>query len=186
MSRPEVGLIWAQAHDGVIGRDGGLPWHLPEDQRHFRQVTDGGCVLMGRATWESLPERYRPLPGRRNIVLTRQQSYQAPGAEVHHDLVEALTQFHAQSDGELWVMGGGEVYRAAMPFADRLVVTEIDVTVEGSVQGTGDGSERGDVHAPAVDERWQQVASDPEQGWHVSQTGLRYRILDYRPAVRTS
>ena len=85
-SRPGVALIWAQDERGVIGRDGALPWHLPEDLAHFRALTRGATVLMGRATWESLPERFRPLPGRRNVVLSRQAGYVASGAEVRGSL----------------------------------------------------------------------------------------------------
>ncbi len=77
-----LGLVWAQSTSGVIGRDGGIPWHVPEDMAHFKQLTAGCTVVMGRRTWESLPARFRPLPGRRNVVLTRQSGYRAEGAEV--------------------------------------------------------------------------------------------------------
>jgi dihydrofolate reductase len=163
---PLVGLVWAQAHDRVIGRDGVMPWHLPEDLRRFRQVTDGATVVMGRTTWLSLPERFRPLPGRRNVVLSRQARFEAPGAEVRHSLDEALA---LGSPAErIWVIGGAEVYAAALPLADRLAVTEIDAQVDG------------DARAPVVDSTWQRTACDPPTGWHESATGLRYRFLDYR------
>ena len=158
-----VALVWAQARGGVIGREGGLPWHLPEDLAHFRALTRGGTVVMGRATWASLPERFRPLPGRRNVVLSRQGGYTADGAEVVGDLETAL----GATAGDVWVIGGAQVYAAAMARADRLVVTEIDTDVEG------------DAHAPLVDDHWRLVGSDPAEGWHTSSTGLRYRFCDY-------
>ena len=95
-----VGLIWAQSTSGVIGRDGGIPWRLPEDQARFKELTLGHTVVMGRLTWESLPKKVRPLPGRRNVVLTRQADYMADGAEVMTTLEDALT------DDETWVIGG--------------------------------------------------------------------------------
>ena len=87
---PRVGLIWAQAEGGVIGRDGGMPWHVPEDLAHFKALTLGAPVVMGRRTWESFPARFRPLPGRRNIVITRNRSYEAPGCEVVATLEEGI------------------------------------------------------------------------------------------------
>ncbi|HOW96069.1 MAG TPA: dihydrofolate reductase, partial [Mycolicibacterium fallax] len=96
-----LSLIWAQSVSGVIGRDGDIPWQLPEDMAHFKELTLGHPVLMGRATWESLPPRFRPLPGRRNLVLTRDRAYRAEGAEV-------LTELPADLDG--WVIGGAQVY----------------------------------------------------------------------------
>ena len=99
-----VGLIWAQSRSGVIGRDGGIPWRLPEDQAHFKRLTLGHTVVMGRLTWESLPKKVRPLPGRRNVVLTRQADYMAEGAMVVGRLDEVLT------DDEAWVIGGEQVY----------------------------------------------------------------------------
>ena len=115
-----VGLVWAQAANGVIGVDGGLPWQLPEDLARFKELTLGSTVVMGRATWESLPPAVRPLPGRRNVVLTRQPGWQAPGAVVARSLAEALDQ-----PGDVWVIGGASVYREALPLADVVVVTEL-------------------------------------------------------------
>jgi dihydrofolate reductase len=161
---PPVGLVWAQAQDRVIGRSGVMPWHLPEDLRHFRQTTAGATVVMGRTTWLSLPERFRPLPGRRNVVLSRQVGFTAPGAIVRRSLEEALA--GAATDERVWVIGGGQVYAAAMPWADRLVVTEIDAAVDG------------DTRAPCIDDTWQRTAVDPHKGWHISVTGLAYRFVD--------
>jgi dihydrofolate reductase len=104
-----LALIWAQARGRVIGRDGLMPWHLPEDLAHFRGLTRGATVLMGRSTWESLPRGFRPLPGRRNLVLTRRRDYLATGAETYGSLQEALP----AADGPVWVIGGEQVYAAA-------------------------------------------------------------------------
>ncbi|GAA3622284.1 dihydrofolate reductase [Microbacterium awajiense] len=161
-----VGLVWAQAHGGVIGADGEMPWNVPEDAAHFRAVTWGAPVVMGRRTWESLPERFRPLPGRRNIVVTRRPDWSADGADRAGSLDEAL---EAAGDGEVWVIGGGQIYREALDCADVLEVTELDLEVEG------------DAYAPAPD-GWKVVAADPPDGWHTSTTGIRYRFLTYHRA----
>ena len=158
-----IALIWAQSHDGVIGMDGGLPWHLPEDMRRFRALTTDATVVMGRLTWESLPERFRPLPNRRNVVLTRAPSYDAPGAHVVGSLDEALT-----ASDDVWVIGGAAVYAAALPRADRLLVTDVH------------GEFAGDVVAPTIGPEWQETARDPAAGWHVSSSGMRYRWRELR------
>ena len=159
-----VNLIWAQSANGVIGADGALPWRIPEDLAHFRELTDGGTVVMGRATWESLPAKFRPLPGRRNVVLSRDPSYDAPGATVVTSLADALT----TADADVGVGGGAAVYSAALEHADRLCVTDVDLVVEG------------DVRAPSVPDGWVEVARDPVQGWHVASTGIRYRWRELR------
>ena len=150
-------LIWAQSVGGVIGRDNGIPWRLPEDQARFKELTMGQPVIMGRLTWESLPAKVRPLPGRRNVVVTRDAGYVADGA----DVVGALP---ADLDG--WVIGGAQLYTAALPSADRLEVTEIDVDVDG------------DAFAPVLDDSW--TASCGE--WLTSGSGLRYRFCSYHRA----
>lgn len=119
----------AVARDGVIGRDGRLPWHLPEDMARFREVTMGHPVVMGRKTWESLPERFRPLPGRRNVVVTRNPAWSAAGAERAGSLEEALALVGGSE--RVSVIGGGQLFAAALPHADELLVTEIDLDVEG-------------------------------------------------------
>ncbi len=156
-----VGLIWAQSASGVIGRAGSIPWRLPEDMAHFRELTIGHTVVMGRRTWESLPARFRPLPGRRNVVLTRQANYVAEGAEVKTSFEDALV------GDDIWVIGGAEIYVLALPFAARCEVTEVDIDLP---------REDDDAVAPVLDERW--VADDGE--WHVSRTGVRYRFSSYR------
>ena len=156
-----IGLIWAEAKGGVIGDAGSIPWHLPEDLAHFKQITLGGAVIMGRRTWDSLPERFRPLAGRRNIVITRQPQWRAEGASVVHSLTEALA---AAADASIWIIGGGEIYRQAMPLADRLEVTEVDLAAAG------------DTVAPAVDAAFTESAVSE---WLTSRTGLRYRFVSY-------
>lgn len=162
-----IGLIWAQARGGVIGAQGTMPWHLPEDLAHFRSLTADCPVIMGRATWQSLPESYRPLPGRQNIVLTSDDQADFDGAERASSLQHALD----LADGECaWIIGGGQVYAQAMELATRLEVTEIDLEVAG------------DTHAPRIDERWEVESVEPFSGWSESRTGLRYRFYSYRLA----
>ncbi|MDR0701655.1 MAG: dihydrofolate reductase [Azoarcus sp.] len=122
----EIILIAAVARNGVIGRDNVLPWRLKADLCHFRETTLGHPVLMGRKTWESLG---KPLPGRRNLVLTRQPGYVARGAEVFVSTREALDA--AAGAARLFVIGGGEIYHALLPWADTLLLTEVAADVEG-------------------------------------------------------
>ncbi|MGP9683705.1 dihydrofolate reductase [Brachybacterium sp. AOP3-A1-3] len=190
---PRIGLIWAQARDRVIGAAGTMPWHLSEDLRHFSRTTKGSPVVMGRRTWQSFPEKFRPLPGRTNIVITRDDAFADEGAVRARDLGDALriaqetvattspeagaaTAPASATDGPsdadsrpvIWVIGGGSVYREAIEDADLLVVTEIDLEVDG------------DTTAPAVPDRLGTPVADPENGWHEAKNGLRYRILTYR------
>jgi len=158
--------IWAQAHGAAIGASGGMPWHLPEDLAHFKAETVGSPVVMGRRTWESFPERFRPLPGRENIVITRDAEYDAPGAAIAPSLEEALERARA-GGRDAWVIGGASVYAEAMPLLDELVVTEIDVDVDA------------DAFAPEVGEGWRASSVDPPSGWHASRTGTRYRFIRY-------
>lgn len=160
---PEVGLIWAQSTSGVIGRDGGIPWRLPEDQARFKDLTMGHTVVMGRLTWESLPAKVRPLPGRTNVVLTHRPDYVADGAEVVASLDDALT------EAPVWVIGGAQIYMAALPIATRCEVTEVEVDLH---------REDADVMAPVLDESWVGVAGD----WLTSASGLRYRFFSYTRA----
>ena len=125
----KVALVAAVARGGVIGRDGGLPWRLPEDLAHFREMTMGHPVVMGRRTWESLPERFRPLPGRRNVVVTRSPDWDAEGAERAGSLDEALELLSGED--RVSVIGGGELFAAALPLSDELVLTEIDADFDG-------------------------------------------------------
>ncbi|CAN7337511.1 dihydrofolate reductase [Acidovorax sp. Leaf78] len=154
-------LIYARAANGVIGKDNALPWHLPEDMAHFKQLTQGCPVVMGRKTWDSLPPRFRPLPGRTNIVVTRQGDWQADGARRAGSLQEALAQCTAGQT--VWVIGGAQLYAEALPLADRLEVTEIDRDFEG------------DAYAPVVGDEWVVL----ERSEHVSTNGLPFSFVSY-------
>lgn len=162
MSDAAICLIWAQTAERVIGAGGGIPWRVPEDQARFKALTLGSPVLMGRNTWESLPPPFRPLPGRRNVVVTARTGYVAEGAEVVASVGAAL-QLLAHA-GEVWVMGGSRLYAATLPLAHRLEVTDVDVTVEG------------DTWAPEVGPEWRTEHVEPAEGWLTSRTGVRYRF----------
>lgn len=127
----KISLIAAVARNGAIGKNNGLLWHEPQDQRHFRAVTLGHPVLMGRKTWDSLPARFRPLPGRQNVVLTRQADLQLAGAQVASSLGAAL-QLLAGAP-QVFVIGGAQLYAQALPHANEMVLTEIDADLEGDV-----------------------------------------------------
>ncbi len=143
-----------------------MPWHLPEDLRHFKDRTTGGVVIMGRRTWESLPERYRPMPGRVNVVVTSATDLDGADAVVS-SLTAARSAAHRLApDAPHWIMGGGQLYTAAMDEVDALVVTEIDLETQG------------DTYAPTIDPTVWTVANN--SGWHDSATGPRHRFLTYR------
>jgi dihydrofolate reductase len=154
-----VGLIWAQSTSGVIGRDGAIPWHLPEDLARFKTLTMGHTVVMGRRTWDSLPARFRPLPGRRNVVLTRNSGFDAPGAEVFGSIDDAI-------DDQTWVIGGSEIYHLALPVATRCEVTEVEIDLR---------LEDDDALAPVLEESWIGSSGD----WQDSTSGLRYRFHSF-------
>jgi dihydrofolate reductase len=158
----QLGLIYAHARNGVIGKDGILPWHLPEDLAHFKRTTLGAPVIMGRKTWDSLPPRFRPLPGRKNVVITRDASWQAPGADRAGSLQEAIA-LCAGAD-VAWITGGAEIFRQAIPHADLAVVTEIEADYEG------------DVHAPPLGPDWRETARER----HVSSAGIAYSFVTFR------
>ena len=154
-----LNLIFARARNGVIGHNNTLPWHLPEDLAHFKQTTLGQPVVMGRKTWESLPPKFRPLPGRTNIVVTRQTAWKAEGALVAHTIEEALQL--CPTDAQVWVIGGAEVYAQALPLATRAVITEIDADFEG------------DAFAPTFDASWKETA----RSTHMATNGLSYSLV---------
>ena len=158
-----TGLIWAEARGGVIGAEGGMPWHLPEDLARFKEITLGTPVVMGRRTWESLPARFRPLPGRENIVVTRSAGWRADGARRAASVPDAVAGLE-----KAWIIGGAEIFAQTIDEADRLEVTEIDLYVAG------------DAFAPQR-EGWRLV----EEGeWQVAASGIRYRFLVYERADR--
>jgi len=158
-------LIYACAANGVIGRDSTLPWHLPEDLAHFKRTTLGCPVIMGRKTWDSLPPRFRPLPGRANIVVTRDTNWAAEGAVVAHSLEAARDLFPPGSDG--WVIGGAQIYALALPLASSLVVTEIAQDFEG------------DAFAPELGLDWIETQREA----HTAQNGLPYAFVTYTRAA---
>jgi dihydrofolate reductase len=160
-----INLIWAQAHNRVIGKDGVMPWHLPEDLAHFKRTTLGCPVIMGRKTWDSLPVKFRPLPGRTNVVLTRQADWHQNGVQRSTDLREALLfcEHVSPSVAAVWVIGGGQVYAQALPLAHTVVITEIDAKVDG------------DTLAPALGKEWREKQRES----HVSSTGLAYSLVTY-------
>ena len=125
----KIALIAAVARNGAIGRDNGLLWKDPLDQKHFRAVTMGCQVVMGRKTWDSLPERFRPLPGRRNVVVTRNAHFTAAGAETAPSLAAALARVGEAE--KVFVIGGGQLYAEALPLVDELVLSEIDADLDG-------------------------------------------------------
>jgi dihydrofolate reductase len=126
---PEIIIIAAVARNRVIGRDNQLLWQIPEDMAHFKALTSGHAVIMGRKTWESLPPRFRPLPGRHNIVISRQPGYAARGADLADSLENALKL--ASTAPAVFIIGGEQIYRQAMAVADRLEITEVDLAPEG-------------------------------------------------------
>lgn len=157
----KLGLIYARARNGVIGRDNAMPWQLPEDLAHFKRTTLGAPVIMGRKTWDSLPPRFRPLPGRRNIVVTRNQDWHADGAERAGSMEEAMAL--VADAPRAWVTGGSEIYQQALPLADDVVVTEIDAEFDG------------DAYAPRLGPEWQEVAREQ----HTSASGLPFAFVTY-------
>lgn len=166
MSR--VALIAAMASNRVIGANGKVPWHLSEDMRHFRALTMGKPCIMGRKTWEGLPKK--PLPGRLNIVVTRNSHYGAQGADVVHSLSHALARAEEEKPDEIAVIGGADIYRVALPFADVLRLTKLDADFAG------------DTQFPAiVCSEWRESARET----HQTPDGLRYAFLTFervRPA----
>ncbi len=169
-----IKAMWAQARDeagrAVIGFEGGMPWHLPEDLARFQRLTKGHAVIMGRHTWNSLPPRFRPLPGRTNIVVTSLNALD--GAATAGSLAGALAVADAlvesgalAEDATRWIIGGARLFDAAIGVADVVEVTEIDLKVAG------------DTFAPAIPSHaWQVDATTP---WTVSGGGLTYRFVTY-------
>ncbi|MGF0308759.1 dihydrofolate reductase [Rhodococcus sp. IEGM1428] len=163
-----VGLIWAQSRAGTIGDGGGIPWRVPEDMAHFKATTAEHPVIMGRKTWDSLPAKFRPLPGRRNIVVTRNSSWCEDGAENASSVADAVARV---GDDPVWIIGGGEIYRSAMSIATHLEVTEVDLDVDG------------DTSAPEIPEGWIAKAGE----WQSSRVNeTRFRFVEYGKATQPS
>ena len=158
----KITLVAAVAKDGAIGRDNALLWRLPEDMARFKALTMGKPVVMGRKTWDSIPARFRPLPGRRNLVVSR-SAIELPGAEVFASLDAALAACAAEP--EVCVIGGGEIYALALPRADKLALTEVDVVYPDA-----------DRHFPAWPrERFTEAGRES----HQSASGLSFDFVDY-------
>jgi dihydrofolate reductase len=144
-AEPTISLIAAVSENGVIGAQNRLPWHLPDDLRHFRAITTGHTVITGRRNYDSIG---KPLPNRRNIVITHQRGYEAPGCLVAHSLEEALAL--ASGESEVFVIGGAQLYAQALPLAARLYLTEVHATVTG------------DTYFPTLErDNWQETAREP-------------------------
>ena len=163
---PHINLIYARAANGVIGKNNAMPWHLPEDLAHFKRLTQGWPVIMGRKTWDSLPPRFRPLPGRTNVVITRQSGWMDTGAQPAASLGNALAQC-SQSE-EVWIMGGAQIYAQAEPLADRIEVTEIAQDFDG------------DAFAPQLGPEWMEAARED----HVDSSGLKFSFVTYKKEPR--
>jgi dihydrofolate reductase len=160
----QLHLIFAKARNGVIGKDNAMPWHLPEDMAHFKRVTLGCPVIMGRKTWDSLPPRFRPLPGRMNVVVTRQVGWNEIGAKPSSSLENALSL--CEQFEHVWVMGGAQIYAQALPLADTAVVTEIGADFEG------------DAFAPQFGPHWRETSREA----HTSVNGLNFSFVTYQHA----
>ena len=156
-----INMIFARSANGVIGNNNAMPWHLPEDLAHFKKLTLGSPVIMGRKTWDSLPTKFRPLPGRTNVVITRQTGWQAEGAQTAGSLIDALALCQLASD--VWIIGGAQIYAQAAPLASRIEVTHIDKIYQG------------DAFAPTLGSQWQQSQKEA----HVSSTGLNFSFITY-------
>lgn len=161
-----ISLIAAVAANRAIGKNNELLWHLPEDMRHFRETTHGKPVIMGRKTWESLPDAFRPLPGRQNIVVSRNPAYQAPGATLVGSLEDALRKAELSDKAdEAFVIGGAELYRQALPLASRLYLTEVAESFEA------------DVFFPEVlPQDWEEVSRQKQQ----SESGPSFSFVIYQ------
>ncbi len=164
-----INLIWAQAKDRVIGKNGTMPWHLPEDLAHFKRTTLGCPVIMGRKTWDSIPPKFRPLPGRVNIVLTRQAQWQATGVHTMGQLPEALAfcERMQPQPSAVWIIGGAQIYAQALPLAHTVVVTELEAAFDG------------DAFAPKLGTEWHEL----QRTSHASASGLAYSFVSYSRAV---
>ena len=162
----QLHLIFARTANGVIGQDNALPWHLPEDLAHFKRITLGCPVIMGRKTWDSLPSQFKPLPGRRNVVVSRQTHFDASGAEHARSLQAAMDL--CASDAHVWVIGGAQMYAQALPLAHSAVVTEIEMQCAG------------DAFAPAFESHWKETHRER----HTSAQGLAYSFVTLKNTLQ--
>ena len=159
-----ISLIWAQDRRGAIGRANTIPWRVPEDMRRFRELTGASPVIMGRRTWESLPPKFRPLPGRRNVVVTRQTALNEIGMERASSLREALQIAEQPNPATVWVIGGAQIYAQALPLAQRVEVTEIAQDFDG------------DAFAPELGPEWVETTREA----HTSTGGMTFAFVRYQ------
>jgi dihydrofolate reductase len=148
-----ISLIAGLSENRVIGNNNDLPWRLPDDLKYFKKITTGHAVIMGRKNFESIPEKFRPLPDRLNIVVTRQVNFTAPGCKVAHDLKTAIAYAAEAGQEEIFIIGGAEIYQAFLPQASRLYLTEIKAIIPGDTffpnYPTGEWTELERTHHPA-------------------------------------
>jgi dihydrofolate reductase len=160
-----IALVVAVSKNGVIGRAGGLPWHISSDLKLFKAITLGKPIIMGRKTWESLPRK--PLPGRLNIVITRQSGFVAEGARVVADAKAALALAENEAPEEIAVIGGGEIYKMFLPLADRVYLTEVDLEVGG------------DTYFPKLDlKAWTETRSEAHPRGPNDNASFCLRVFD--------
>lgn len=157
-TQPILRLVVAYAQNRCIGKDNQLPWHLPKDLAHFKALTLGHPIIMGRHTWESIG---RPLPGRLNIVISRNPDFEAPGATVCHSLAQALQ--HTADQPVVCVIGGAQIYQQALPMAHEIYATEVKQVVAG------------DAFFPALDQQWQETKRQPQP----TENGFAYDFVRY-------
>lgn len=151
-----ITLIVAKSENNIIGDKGRIPWYIPKDLKRFKELTTNNVVIMGRKTFESLPEEYRPLPNRINIILSKDKSFKTNCCMVFNDLKKAIRK--AGSDKEIFIIGGGEIYKESLKYADKIYMTEVD------------GEFEGDTYFPKLNRHWEEVNREEKEG---------YRFIDY-------
>ena len=165
-------MVWAQSLDGVIGLDGDMPWHVPEDLQHFKSVTMGEVLVMGRNTWSSFPDSVRPLPGRTSIVVSKTFAEDPSDPKLEHDNVHVAADLvtglelagELKSGPIIWVIGGGSLYDQALDIATVVERSVFNLKVDG------------DTYAPELDDSWTLTTQDPAKGWHMSKSSVQYRF----------
>lgn len=168
-----ISIVVATARGNVIGKANDLPWYLPADLKHFKQLTEGHTVVMGRKTFESIMARLgKPLPNRRNIVITRDPDYKAPGARVVYSLEAALRE--QKADDQLFVIGGAQIYEQALSLVERVYLTQVEADIQG------------DAFLPELAaSQWQEVSSEPHQADERNPHNYSFKVFD-RVAPPTS
>lgn len=169
MSRGLIAAVVAMAEDNVIGSSNDLPWYLPADLKHFKKVTDGHVVLMGRKTFESIVNRLgKPLPNRTNVVITRQTDFSYEGVEVFHNLESALAAYEAE---DVYVIGGAQIFKQALPFTNRLYLTQVKAQIAG------------DTYFPVLDsDEWIEVSKESHQADERNPYDYEFLVWDRKNA----